>query len=250
MSKYQVTIGADSLDELDLITDAIRYIQTGGAKRPLTGCQTPEGVFSQPASPNVPAATPPSVATVVPSVSPAPAPAAALVTQGGAVELDPRGYYWDARIHSSSKERVVKGNLWKYKRNTPEATIAQVEAEQRAQGFGAGAAKDPDIIAPVATITSPVAPAAPSAPAPVGLPPAPVTVASAPVVEANRGVFTGERFTKYIADPTKPNSPEKTKAEWCQEVLAYYGVANLPALADASDEVLDQINAYLDSNGL
>lgn len=243
--KYQLIVASDSLAEIESAAKLLQGTATPNqaivaSDEPLTGVQTP--------APNVPAATPPSVATAPASPTLAPAPSVASATPGGAVDLDPRGYYWDARIHSSSKERIVKGNLWKYKRNTPEALIAQVEAEQRAQGFGAGAAKDPDIITPVATSPAPLA--APITPAPVGLPPASIALPSAPAATVHRGVLTGERFTKYIADPTKPDSPEQTKAQWARAVLEHFGVENLPALVDTTDEVLDSIDAYLSSNGL
>lgn len=52
--------------------------------------------------------------------------------------LDGRGYPWDARIHSESKALLAKApNGWKLRRGVDPALVEQVEAELRAQGFGA-----------------------------------------------------------------------------------------------------------------
>lgn len=52
-------------------------------------------------------------------------------------EVDGRGFRWDARIHSSSKAILAKApHGWKPLRGVNSALVEQVEAEQRAQGFG------------------------------------------------------------------------------------------------------------------
>lgn len=57
---------------------------------------------------------------------------------GMSVLLDSAGLPWDARIHSSSKEKN-KDDTWRGKRNTDKLLIAQVEAELRG-AMNAGAA--------------------------------------------------------------------------------------------------------------
>lgn len=51
------------------------------------------------------------------------------------VEVDSRGLPWDARIHSSNKERGKDG-VWRRRRGVDEAIEAQVEHELRSQGYG------------------------------------------------------------------------------------------------------------------
>ena len=48
------------------------------------------------------------------------------------VELDANGLPWDARIHSSSKEKLVKGGGWKLKRGVDKDLVDQVETELKA----------------------------------------------------------------------------------------------------------------------
>lgn len=69
--------------------------------------------------------------------------------------LDSEGYYWDARIHASTKKfvksKLVKGgDMWRLVQKSDPVVVETVRAEQKAQGFG--------------VIGSPVAPVAPVAP--------------------------------------------------------------------------------------
>lgn len=57
----------------------------------------------------------------------------------GSVELDKNGLPWDARIHSSSKNKN-QDETWRYTRGGDPAVRAKVEAEWRAKGYGQVAA--------------------------------------------------------------------------------------------------------------
>lgn len=57
------------------------------------------------------------------------------------VEIDENGLPWDNRIHSGKtdkRSKLAKTGAWKYKKNTPDELIAQVEAELKA-AMGAAA---------------------------------------------------------------------------------------------------------------
>ena len=47
------------------------------------------------------------------------------------VPVDSEGLPWDGRIHSSSKEKLVKDSTWKLKRGVDKALVEQVKAELR-----------------------------------------------------------------------------------------------------------------------
>lgn len=94
-------------------------------------------------------------------------------------ELDARGVPWDSRVHSSSKEKTVKGS-WRKRRGVEDADLARIEAEllQRAS-----AAPIPSV--PSSSVLAPQPPSIPVAP--VGnvqqYPPPPVSPAPvAPVI--------------------------------------------------------------------
>jgi hypothetical protein len=69
-----------------------------------------------------PVPTPENVAAPAVAQTPAPAPG---------VELDTRGFPWDARIHSRTKSKKANGE-WKYARGVEATQIAFVEAELKA----------------------------------------------------------------------------------------------------------------------
>lgn len=48
------------------------------------------------------------------------------------VDLDSEGLPWDVRIHSSSKEKIVKDKTWKLKRGVDKLLVDDVKAELRA----------------------------------------------------------------------------------------------------------------------
>lgn len=284
--KYQLTIVAESLQELQGVIDRLEPRTATASSATVTGhsAQVAAPVVVPVPAPTVDeeeddapavfaAPAPPVMAPAAPAASPTPA--------GAAEELDPRGFPWDERIHSSSKQRLAKGNFWKNRKNLPAGLIEQVEAELRAKGYGnpqTGAAPAP---APVA------------APAPPGLPtPAPVAAPAPAAPVANQGaVKVKEKMTAGLAAGLfdAPKLIKMIKAmgleqmndlakftgdfdqvlaaielitrlsglvtsgrvdqAWVSQVTGFYGVAdmyeltgNLPAVA--------QIKDYLDSNGL
>lgn len=194
-------------------------------------------------TPNVPPVT-----AVTAPVSPVATPVAAAVstTSGGAVELDPRGFPWDGRIHSENRGRLKKGNFWKYARNMDPEIIKRVEEELYAQGYGRG----PQAGAIVESDAAPVA--APSAPA--GLPAGPAALPGLPEVTGPTAQSTTERFTKYMADPTKPDIGEDGlpggKVKWVKTIINHFGAATMPELIDLPKEKILEINAFLDTQGL
>jgi hypothetical protein len=127
------------------------------APQPSAGAPSTAVVAPAPIAPEAP----PASLTVPPAPPvPVPAPAAPEVAQPApaapsAVALDAEGLPWDARIHSSSKEKV-KAGTWKYRRGVEDAEVATVEAELRQLMA---------IPAPAATL------APPPPPAPAALPP-------------------------------------------------------------------------------
>lgn len=159
-------------------------------------------------------------------------------------EVDAAGMPWDERIHSSSKEKVVKGNTWKYKRGVADALKLQVEAEHRAAGFGTPApVAAPEAAIPPAVTPPPAADTALGLPGGLGLPgavvtpPAPVkvqmpeyqagaeitdtlltTIASAFYAEFGEANFTRvmtELFKLPAGEPvTKIASPEHRDSFW------------------------------------
>jgi len=106
-------------------------------------------------------------------------------------ELDLAGMPWDARIHSSSKEKVAAGT-WKYKRGVEQNVKDSIENEYRAAGFGSaapqtGAAGVPGTgSAPAVAATVPQAPVTQAATTPVagGVNLPGLSLPQAPVVEA------------------------------------------------------------------
>lgn len=228
-------------------------------------------VFAAPA-PNVTSAPLPVVAPVVPAASPTPA--------GVAEELDPRGFPWDERIHSSSRGRLAKGNFWKNRKNLPEGLIEQVEAELRAKGYGVpqtGAAATPVATAPAPAL--PGTPALPAAAAPV----APAANSGAVRVKElmTMGLAAGvwkapelskmikamgleqlQDLIKYTGDfPSVIAAVELTSRlitlltsgrvdqAWINQVLAYYAVPDVHSLTGSLDKCA-AIKEYLDANGL
>ena len=104
-----------------------------------------------------PAAPKPSLPTRL-----APAITSAAMASGGVSELDAEKLPWDARIHSSSKEKIANGT-WKVKRNTPVELVAQVKNELRTLlGNGKVATKIPPPVA-----KGPTPPATKGVPAPI-----------------------------------------------------------------------------------
>jgi hypothetical protein len=300
--KYQLTIVAESLQELQGVIDRLEPspVAVTAQPEPVTLAEVVQAaapapiaalfaapapivddeeddepaVFAAPA-PNVPPATSvaaaplPVAAPVVPAASPTPA--------GAAEELDPRGFPWDERIHSSSRGRLAKGNFWKNRKNLPEGVIEQVEAELRAKGYGV-----PQTGASVAPMAP--APALPGAPAlPTAVAPAPVANSGAVRVKElmTMGLAAGvwkapelskmikamgleqlQDLLKYQGDfPSVIAAVELTSRlitlltsgrvdqAWINQVLAYYTVPDVYSLTGSLDKCA-AIKEYLDTSGL
>jgi len=227
-------------------------------------------VFAAPA-PNVTGAPLPVVAPVVPAASPTPV--------GAAEELDPRGFPWDERIHSSSRGRLAKGNFWKNRKNLPDGVIEQVEAELRAKGYGVP--QTGAVVAPVAAAPAPALPGAPALPTAVA--PAPVANSGAVRVKElmTMGLAAGvwkapelskmikamgleqlQDLLKYQGDfPSVIAAVELTSRlitlltsgrvdqAWINQVLAYYTVPDVYSLTGSLDKCA-AIKEYLDTSGL
>lgn len=207
---------------------------------------TPAQVFAAPLDPaQVFAPNAQSAATAQPSPTVAPVVTAASTTAGG-VELDPRGFPWDARIHSGNKTRMKENNNWKYARGVSQELKDQVENELRAQGYGVpqvGATlpsqreEVPALLqAPSsagATIQSPnqLAPAAPALP---GMPPAP-----APKLKGPDADTITERLTKGI-------QAGLVDASWVLQVLNYFGMRDMQDIANHPGKFVE-MTAYLDN---
>ena len=123
--------------------------------------------------PNVPTAVIVPVTPIVTPVAVAVPLIPSLITteqQGSpeSPELDDEGYYWDERIHASTKKKVkskmVKGGeMWRIKQKCDPLLTEQVRAEQKAEGFGISGVSAPAniAVAPVA-VAAPVAVVAPA----------------------------------------------------------------------------------------
>lgn len=114
--------------------------------------QTPESILADPlpfdpvaafgATTAAESATPPAASASSANDSPfpaapsAPAPVATTSTStitetATNVPVDSEGLPWDGRIHSSSKEKLVKDSTWKLKRGVDKTLVEQVKAELR-----------------------------------------------------------------------------------------------------------------------
>lgn len=175
--------------------------------------------------------TPNVAATAAPLIPVQPVATAALQTPAG-VELDPRGYPWDARINPESRLRIAKGNTWKLIRGIDKGVVAAVEAELRSQGYGnpqgAPAVQAPQVIAPLAA-----APGLPGLPGAIAAPIMPAAPAG-PSAESITGRFTKGLQLKVI------------DKDWILSTLNHYGVTNLQTLRDSPAAWAD-INAFLDT---
>lgn len=245
MSQYQLLITVASLGELQSIAEHLEKLQGGRASSAaLTGNITPSPVVqigstdvededSDESPANIFGQTDPAavfapnvVATATPLIPVQPASSAVSQTAVG-VELDPRGFPWDGRIHASTRTRLAKDQTWKLQRGIASSTVAAVEAELRSQGFG-----NPDSSQPAAPIAAVhvVAPALP------GLPNAPVLPAVVKPTGPTSESIT-ERFTRGL-------QAQLIDATWILQVLAAYGIANLQALSGSPDKFV-AINDYL-----
>lgn len=294
--KYQLTILADTLGELQSIV-AVLPPQVGGTATPATVAAgvapsvpslipptlTPAleeedededlpAVFN---TPNVPPATP---ATAVSSLVQTPAATVASPTPAGAVELDPRGYPWDVRIHASTKTRMKSDNTWKKAKGTDPTVVEQVEAELRGRGYGV---PGPALPAPVTT-SAPALPAATPAALPVpgilapsnepavhlknqlmkGLPAGLWTAPQLKSIINAAGIEQANDIGKYAGDFAALSAAvavierlqslvksERVNADWVQQVAGAFGFSDVFSIT-GNLPVVPQIVEYLDSSGL
>lgn len=125
-------------------------------------------------------------ATAQPSISNPPAASVGGGTPASAgVALDSNGRPWDARIHSSSHEKLAKTGAWKVARNKDPALVAQVLAElDAAKSYQASGAQTVYNVPPTLVQT----------PAPVYTPPTPVGPQYGDVVSAITGAIASGKI--------------------------------------------------------
>lgn len=129
----------------------------------------------------------------------------------GQAERDVNGLPWDARIHSSSKNKNGDGS-WRNRKGVDKATLAKVEAELKAT------------VAAPATIA---ATATNLPPPPVAAVPAIPALPIAAVAAAPNPVYTN--FVAFLAQHTKSeqNPTGRITPEWVQTVLRdSFGIPN------------------------
>lgn len=128
----------------------MRAVQNCAA--PAEAVQVPESILADPlpfdpvaafgATTAAESVTPPEASASSANDSPfpaapsAPAPVATTSTSttteiATSVPVDSEGLPWDGRIHSSSKEKLVKDSTWKLKRGVDKTLVEQVKAELR-----------------------------------------------------------------------------------------------------------------------
>lgn len=246
-----------------------------------------QNVFAGNAAPSAPVpVVPPISATVSTVEAPAPteggkiappveAPAATTSTSTttgsvSTVDLDSEGLPWDGRIHSSSRQKLVKGGGWKKIRGVDPELVEKVEAELRqalAAGkpaSSAGAPSNPIASpaanpAPVTIATAPATPPAgviaPSATAPesqIAPPPPPVAPVEAPAIPFTpTATGTAQTAPTAVAPATTTGSPSNFpefmraltskgySAESVSAVVQSFGLPNLPTLATRPDLIPD-----------
>ena len=165
------------------------------------------------------------------------------------VELDANGIPWDARIHSSSKEKLVKGGGWKLKRGVDKDLVDQVETELKAalsapapaqtttavneaglNPFSAGNA-----IGTVPDVTSTSAGVAPTA----NIPTNPLPDQANAVQTAAALVAPPETASSDKIDTFAKLMPAITKAKldpaYVTQVVQQFGLPSMPVLATRPD---------------
>lgn len=182
-----------------------------------------------------PAALPHAVPTA-PSVA-APTANAAPTNPAPGVDVDAEGLPWDARIHASTKTKLVNGN-WKAKKgiNDP-ALVERVRAELRAtMAIPAPVAAAPAPAAPVPTPT-PVA----AAPAPF-VPPVAPSPHVAPVAPSKPA--DPVNFEQLMPRVTQAMHAGHLPADALQNAVTAYQLPNIPALA-ARPDMVPYVWAYM-----
>lgn len=182
-----------------------------------------------------PVALPHAVPTAPSAV--APTANAAPTNHAPGVDVDAEGYPWDARIHASTKTKLVNGN-WKAKKgiNDP-ALVERVRAELRATM----AIPAPVAAAPVAAAPTP-APVAPAAsPAPF-VPPVAPSPHAAPVAPSK--LADPVTFEQLMPRVTQAMHAGQLPNDALQTAVTAYQLPNIPALA-ARPDLVPYVWAYM-----
>lgn len=219
---------------------------------------SPEAALAPLAPPALPVDN--SAAATIPTPAPAPLP------NPGGVEVDTRGFPWDARIHSGPANKRPKNadGSWRKGRGVDDATIATVEAELRAAmsapAAPVAAAPIPSAPAPeVAAAPIPPAPAVPvAAPAPpvpavavptaapIAPPPMPVAAAmeSGPVVAAPAASAPAATFADLMRKITGLQTSGHLTVEGTAEISASLGITGVRDLM-ARPDLIPSFDALL-----
>jgi hypothetical protein len=158
----------------------------------------------------------------------------ALVPRFPALTLDSKGFPWNERIHSSSKE-LNKDGSWRKKRGIDDATVAQVEGElQQLMAIPSPTLSPaPGAAAlPSAPVSAPIMAASPSV-----LPPPPPPVP--PTADAQQG------FINLYGKTMAAIGAGKLTMEQLNMILAADGIAGLPLLAARLD-LVPKISSMID----
>ena len=165
------------------------------------------------------------------------------------VELDANGLPWDARIHSSSKEKLVKGGGWKLKRGVDKDLVDQVETELKAalsapapaqtttavNEAGLNPFSEGNAIGTVPGVTSTSAGVAPTA----NIPTNPLPDQANAVQTAAVSVAPPETASSDKIDTFAKLMPAITKAKldpaYVTQVVQQFGLPSMPVLATRPD---------------
>ena len=206
-----------------------------------------------PATESAPVA--PTVNTVVPTPTVAPTAPVAPMTESStpsvaesSPELDDEGYYWDERIHASSKKKVksklVKpnGEMWRIKQKCDPVLVEQVRNEQKAAGYGI-IGDTPATPAQTAAPIAPTAPTAPTAPQAVA-PQAPQAPAAAPVIDCQAIKAVGIEIINKLVNDFKVEYDDILEALREKfKITDYEGLADTQ-LQDVADYLTGLFNQY------
>lgn len=144
-------------------------------------------------------------------------------------EFDARGFPWNEQIHSSAKTKT-KGNTWRALKGVTPATVASVEAQLSAVGWGAalvaGKPPAPAVSPPTAAVPIPVQPIAPP---PVQAQPIPATPPPAAAAGERNASNDFGMFMQVIAQAMATGKIGQDGA-YMAEMSAYCGVAGIGAL--------------------
>lgn len=162
----------------------------------------------------------------------------------GNVELDAKGFPWDARIHAESKARNAD-NTWRRRRNLDAAMITTVEAELR-QVMGAPTAPLAPSIAPIVPTPPPVMVAPVIANSPTVSESAAAVAPPAPPADAR------QQFVALVGRAAAALQAGKLTQAEVTQCCADVGIPALPLLANRLDlvaTVAARIDAIIEARG-